>query len=37
MGDPLWVIAFTSKEFDIYRVLERMGQRGWSLLIFALP
>jgi sphinganine-1-phosphate aldolase len=31
MGDPLWVIAFTSKEFDIYRVLERMGQRGWSL------
>lgn len=31
MGDPLWVIAFTSKSIDIYRVLEQMGRRGWSL------
>ncbi|HXF68283.1 MAG TPA: aspartate aminotransferase family protein [Thermoflexus sp.] len=31
LGDPLWVIAFTSKTIDIYRVLEQMGRRGWSL------
>jgi len=31
LGDPLWVIAFTSKVIDIYRVLEQMGRRGWSL------
>lgn len=31
LGDPLWVIAFTSDEVDIYRVLERMTRRGWSL------
>ncbi len=31
LGDPLWVIAFTSKTIDIYRVLERMGRQGWSL------
>jgi len=31
LGDPLWVIAFGSQTVDIYRVLERMAQRGWSL------
>jgi glutamate/tyrosine decarboxylase-like PLP-dependent enzyme len=31
LGDPLWVIAFTSDEVDIYDVLDRMAQRGWSL------
>lgn len=31
LGDPLWVIAFTSKTIDMYRVLEQMGRRGWSL------
>jgi glutamate/tyrosine decarboxylase-like PLP-dependent enzyme len=31
LGDPLWVIAFTSDEVDIYDVLDRMTGRGWSL------
>jgi sphinganine-1-phosphate aldolase len=31
LGDPLWVIAFTSDNLDIYRVLEEMTQRHWSL------
>ncbi len=31
IGDPLWVIAFTSDTFDVYRVLDEMTKRGWSL------
>ncbi len=31
LGDPLWIIAFASDEFDIYRVMEKMAERGWSL------
>jgi glutamate/tyrosine decarboxylase-like PLP-dependent enzyme len=31
LGDPMWVIAFTSDEFSIYEVMARMAQRGWSL------
>ena len=31
LGDPLWVVAFASDTVDVYRVLERMTQRGWSL------
>jgi glutamate/tyrosine decarboxylase-like PLP-dependent enzyme len=31
MGDPLWVIAFGSEDLDIYRVLDFMTHRGWSL------
>ena len=31
LGDPLFVIAFSSKTVDIYRVLYYMGRRGWSL------
>ena len=31
LGDPLWVVAFGSDTLDIYRVLERMTGRGWSL------
>ncbi|MBI5158349.1 MAG: aminotransferase class V-fold PLP-dependent enzyme [Acidimicrobiia bacterium] len=31
LGDPLWVISFTSDEIDIYRVNEEMTRRGWSL------
>ena len=31
LGDPLWVIAFGSQRLDIYRVLEGMSRRGWSL------
>ena len=31
LGDPLWVVAFASDQVDVYRVLERMTRRGWSL------
>ena len=31
LGDPLWVIAFASDEINIYEVMARMAQRGWSL------
>jgi sphinganine-1-phosphate aldolase len=33
LGDPLWVIAFTSDDetINIYQVMEQMGRRGWSL------
>jgi sphinganine-1-phosphate aldolase len=31
LGDPLWVIAFTSDDVDIYDVLDRMTALGWSL------
>jgi len=31
LGDPLWVVAFASDTVDVYRVLERMTRRGWSL------
>ena len=31
LGDPLWVIAFASQKMDIYRVMEKMTQRRWSL------
>lgn len=31
LGDPLFVIAFASDTVDIYRVLDVMNARGWSL------
>ncbi len=34
LGDPLWVIAFAPRpgvDLDIYRVLDAMSARGWSL------
>ena len=31
LGDPLWVIAFAAHEIDIYKVLDAMSERGWSL------
>ncbi len=31
VGDPLWVIAFTSDTVDVFRVLDEMSKRGWSL------
>ncbi|MCF6243073.1 MAG: pyridoxal-dependent decarboxylase, partial [Bacteroidales bacterium] len=31
LGNPLWVIAFGSKELDVYKVLDAMTSRGWSL------
>lgn len=31
LGDPLWVIAFASEKINIYQVMDRMGEKGWSL------
>ncbi|MGH8979376.1 MAG: pyridoxal phosphate-dependent decarboxylase family protein [Acidimicrobiia bacterium] len=31
IGDPLWNIAFTTEDLDVYRVLDVMGHQGWSL------
>jgi sphinganine-1-phosphate aldolase len=31
LGDPLWVIAFASDDLDIYKVMDFMTARGWSL------
>jgi len=31
IGDPLWNVAFTAQDVDIYRVLDVMGHHGWSL------
>ena len=31
LGDPMWVIAFTSQSLDIYRVMDNMTRKGWSL------
>ncbi len=31
LGDPLWVIAFASEDINIYEVMARMAERGWSL------
>ncbi len=31
LGDPLWVIAFTSRGLGIYEIMQRMAERGWSL------
>ena len=31
VGDPLWVIAFRSEEVDVYRVMDYMTKRNWSL------
>ncbi len=31
IGDPLWNVAFTADDVDIYRVLDVLGHSGWSL------
>jgi len=31
LGDPLWVISFASDDVNIYEVMARMANRGWSL------
>ncbi len=31
LGDPLWVIAFGSKTLDVYRILDHLTERQWSL------
>jgi len=31
LGDPLWVIAFSSETLDIYRILDCLTEKKWSL------
>ncbi len=31
LGDPLWVIAFKTRDIDIFRVMEHMSKKGWNL------
>lgn len=31
LGDPLWIIAFTSPTLDIYKILDYLTARHWSL------
>lgn len=31
LGDPLWVIAFTSASLDIYKVMDALAEKGWGL------
>ena len=31
LGDPLWVISFASSSLDIYRILDFMSKKKWSL------
>ena len=31
LGDPLWVIAFSSKELDIYEIMQFMAEKNWNL------
>jgi len=31
LGDPLWIVAFGSKELNVYKVLDLMSKRGWNL------
>ena len=34
IGEPLWIVAFASADpaVDVYRVLDRMSQKGWHLI-----
>lgn len=31
LGDPLWVLAFAARDIDVYKVMDAMTERGWSL------
>ncbi|RLD67720.1 MAG: aspartate aminotransferase family protein [Bacteroidetes bacterium] len=31
LGNPLWVISFGSNELDIYKVMDAMSKRHWSI------
>jgi len=37
LGDPLWDIAFSSKTLDIYKIMDFMGTRKWSLNGLQMP
>ena len=31
LGQPLFVLAFASEKLDVYRVMDEMSKKGWSL------
>jgi len=31
LGKPLWNISFASKDMDVYRIMDRMTEKNWSL------
>jgi glutamate/tyrosine decarboxylase-like PLP-dependent enzyme len=31
LGDPLWIVAFGSADFSVYKILDVMSTRGWNL------
>ncbi len=31
MGDPLWVIAFASDKYNIYKIMDHMTEKRWNL------
>jgi glutamate/tyrosine decarboxylase-like PLP-dependent enzyme len=37
LGDPLWDIAFSSETVDIYRIMDYMGEKKWSLNGLQMP
>ena len=37
LGDPLWDIAFGSDSVDIYRIMDYMGKKKWSLNGLQMP
>ena len=37
LGDPLWDIAFGSDSVDIYRIMDYMGEKKWSLNGLQMP
>ncbi|MFN3603247.1 MAG: aminotransferase class V-fold PLP-dependent enzyme [Leptonema sp. (in: bacteria)] len=37
VGDPLWVISFTSDVLDIYQISEEMNKRNWNLNVLHRP
>ena len=37
LGNPLWDIAFSSKTLDIYKIMDFMGTRKWSLNGLQMP
>jgi sphinganine-1-phosphate aldolase len=37
LGDPLWDIAFSSETVDIYKIMDYMGEKKWSLNGLQMP
>jgi sphinganine-1-phosphate aldolase len=31
LGEPLWIVSFAARGFDVYKLLDVMARRGWNL------